>query len=58
MIITSPSLIGKAVDALGGNKSFRIDNLKLVIGLSSNGVASEIRKSTPALRLVWSFKIL
>ena len=50
MMIVDDRLIGKAVDALGGNKSFRLESLKLQIGLSSGGIPSQIRKCTPAIK--------
>ena len=43
-------LIGEAVDVLGGKKSFRIENLKIAIGISSGGVARHIRESTFEIR--------
>ena len=49
-LIVDPTLIGKAVDALGGGKSYRIENVKLQLGISSGGLASEVRKSTPLIR--------
>ena len=45
-LIVDSGLIGKAVDALGGGKSYRVENLKLQFGISSGGLASEFRKST------------
>ena len=50
MMIVDDRLIGKAVDALGGDKSFRLENLKLQFGLSSGGIPSQIRKSTAAIK--------
>ena len=49
-VIADSHLIGKAVDALGGDKSYRMDSIKLYLGLSSGGIASQIRQSTPAIR--------
>lgn len=49
-VTVEPRLIGSAVDALGGGESFRLANLRLTIGLTSGGVAAEVRKSTRAIR--------
>ena len=40
-----PRLTGKAVDALGGDQSYRLSKLKLCLGLSQGGVASQLRGS-------------
>ena len=50
LMTVDPHLIGRAVDALGGNKSYRIDTIKLHLGLSSGGIPSQIRLSTAATR--------
>ena len=49
-MIVDPHLIGIAYNALGGKKSYKIENLKLHFGLSTDGVASQIRKSPSATR--------
>lgn len=43
-LIVDPTLI------LGGGKCYRIENVKLQLGISSEGLASELRKSTPFIR--------
>lgn len=50
LMIVHPDRIGQAVDALGGSESFRIENIKLSMGLSSGGIAAQVRKSTSAIR--------
>lgn len=50
LMIVHPQRIGQAIDALGGSNSFRLENVKLSLGLSSGGIAAQIRKSTPAIR--------
>ena len=50
LMIVEPHLIGRAVDALGGNKSYRIDTIKLHLGLSSGGIPSQVRLSTAATK--------
>ena len=49
-MIVDPHLIGKAVDALGGDQSYRLDNIKLHIGLCSGGVAGQVRLSPAATK--------
>lgn len=49
-LIVDPTLIGKAINALDGGKSYRIESIKLQLGISSGGLASEVRKSTPLIR--------
>ena len=43
IMVVDPQLIGKAVDILGGEKSFRLENLKLQFGLSSGPNSKVIR---------------
>jgi hypothetical protein len=50
LMIVHPQRIGQAIDALGGSNSFRLENVKLSLGLSSGGIAAQVRKSTPAIR--------
>jgi len=50
LMIVDPTLIGKAVDGLGGDKSCRMENLKLQFGLSAADISSQIRQSSPAIR--------
>jgi len=45
------SLIGTAVDALGGKDNIRLENLKITIGLSSGGTAATFRRSTPGVAI-------
>ncbi|MCJ1326780.1 hypothetical protein MMC10_003446 [Thelotrema lepadinum] len=47
-LVVDPHLIGKAVDALGGHQSYRIQSIKLQLGLSSGGIPSQMRLSVPA----------
>ncbi|KAI9679328.1 MAG: hypothetical protein M1817_005348 [Caeruleum heppii] len=49
-LIVSDRLIGRAVDALGGSDSFRLQNVQLQLGLSAGGIAAEIRKSSSATK--------
>ena len=49
-MIIDDRLIGKAVDALGGDQSYRLSNIRLHFGLSKGGVPSQIRQSTPAIK--------
>ena len=48
-MIIDTHLIGKAYDALGGNKSYKIDSLKLHVGLSTGGIATQVRRSSSAI---------
>ena len=50
IMMVDPSLIGKAVDTLGGNKSYRLENLKIQLGLSATGIPSQKRQSVSATR--------
>ena len=43
-------LYSNAIDALGGNKSVRFANAKLLIGLSWGGVADQLRHSSAGVR--------
>ena len=45
----SDQLLHKAILALKGNESFRIENLKTVIGLSQGGTVKALRESTPLI---------
>jgi hypothetical protein len=59
-LLVSPALIDKAVVALGGEDSVKWENLKILIGLNSNGVIKAIRNSTPLLQfflLATTFKL-
>ena len=49
IIHPSPELIGTAVDALGGTKNVKLENLKLAIGLRIGGTALHLRQTTPGL---------
>ena len=49
-IILDEHLIGKAVDTLQGNRNYRLENIKLQIGLSSSGIAAQFRHSIAATR--------
>ncbi|MCJ1394340.1 hypothetical protein MMC18_007218 [Xylographa bjoerkii] len=49
-MILDEHLIGKAVDTLQGNKNYRLENIKLQIGLSSSGIAAQVRGSIAAIR--------
>ncbi|MCJ1421001.1 hypothetical protein MMC32_007363 [Xylographa parallela] len=49
-MILDEHLIGKAVDALKGNRSYRLENIKLQFGLSSSGIAAQVRGSIAATR--------
>ena len=49
-IMVDPHLIGRAIDALGGTQSYRLQTLKLQIGYSAGGIPSQIRQSTPAIK--------
>ena len=51
-------LIGKAVDTLDGDKSFRLANLQLQFGLLAGGIPGQIRKSTAAIKAFLLFTIL
>jgi hypothetical protein len=42
--------IDEAVNALGGNTSIRVENLKASIGISSGGLCKVMRESTPLLQ--------
>ncbi|KAL8922038.1 MAG: hypothetical protein Q9172_003721 [Xanthocarpia lactea] len=53
-------LIGEGVNALGGTKNVRIENMKLSIGLQFGGTALYLRQSTPgvaAFLLVCALKL-
>ena len=49
VIRPTPELIGSAVDALGGTKNVKLQNLKLAIGLKMDGTASYLRQSSPGI---------
>ena len=49
VIRPTPELIGSAVDALGGTKNVKLQNLKLAIGLRMDGTASYLRQSSPGI---------
>ncbi|MCJ1437992.1 hypothetical protein MMC27_007379 [Xylographa pallens] len=49
-MILDQHLIGKAVDALKGNRNYRLENIKLQFGLSSSGIAAQVRGSIAATR--------
>ncbi|MCJ1383550.1 hypothetical protein MMC17_006664 [Xylographa soralifera] len=44
-MILDEHLIGKAVDTLQGNRNYRLENIKLQFGLSSSGIAAQVRDS-------------
>lgn len=46
----SPERIGEAVNALGGQSSVRIQNLKASIGIASGGLCKVMRQSTPLIQ--------
>jgi hypothetical protein len=46
----SPERIDEAVNALGGQTSVRIQNLKVSIGIASGGLCRVMRQSTPLLQ--------
>ena len=45
-----PHLTGRAADVLGSSQSYRVENLKLTMGLSSGGIARQLRQSPSATR--------
>ncbi len=49
-IPVSPERIDEAVNALGGQTSVRVQNLKASIGIASGGLCRIIRQSTPLLQ--------
>ena len=49
VIRPTPELIGSAVNALGGTKNVKLQNLKLAIGLRTDGTASYLRQSSPGI---------
>ena len=57
-MIVDPYLIGKAVDALGGSKSYRLHSIKLQFGISSGGISSQLRQSTAATKTFLLISVL
>ena len=49
-LVVDPHLIGKAVDALQGHQSYRMQSIKLQLGFSSGGIPNQMRLSGPATR--------
>jgi hypothetical protein len=48
--LVNPELIGRGVDALGGNESIRISETKLLFGFARGSTALELRKSTACVQ--------
>jgi hypothetical protein len=48
--LVNPELIGRGIDALGGNENIRISETKLLFGIARGGTALESRKSTPCVQ--------
>ena len=57
-VIVDPHLIGKAVDALGGSKSYRLHRIKLQFGISSGGISNQLRQSTAATKTFLLISVL
>lgn len=49
-IPAAPERIAEAVDALGGQTSVQVENLKAMVGITSGGLCKAIRECTPLVR--------
>ena len=58
LMIVDPALIGQAVDALNKNKNFRVESIKLHLGLSKGGISGQLLQSSAALRTFLLISVL